>query len=137
MNKEPTKEDRREAERDRQILLGGTQMSVSLRDGSAEEVTVRMLPIRDFPRYMELAKHLAQRAELLCGMWAGWADMLTDESLYAITDKGAELNDPRLAVWTERQAMAAEAEARRLMPLLEKTRSAFANLSPKSSPKQD
>lgn len=111
-------------------LIGGTTIEVTYRDGTKESVTVQCLPLRKIPEYLEWVDNEPNCAEKLCNKPEGWADSITDESVFAICDAGAEINHPRLLSWANRQVKKAE----RLMPMTEIIQSASRTSAPKLRP---
>lgn len=88
------------------ILLGGTNIDVSFRDGHSERVLVRELPIRLLPKFMELQDKEDQLSELYCDKPEGWDDTLLPESHERIIQTGGDLNFPILDRWVARKVAA-------------------------------
>lgn len=84
-------------------LLGGVEIQVQKIDGTTEKVTVRQLRIRDYHKYLDFLDHEQECAELLCGKPEGWSDTLTNESIVAICDKGADINMDFFLAWVRRR----------------------------------
>lgn len=97
-------------------LYSNTPLIVQTREGRDIAVEVKALPLRLLPKYMALMEDDSALAEFLTGKEEGFADVLTDDAIYAILQAGAELNDPRVARWAEKQLD----KAQRLAPLAEK-----------------
>ena len=56
--------------------------------------------------YMDRVGDLISFVELIASKPAGWADTLTDDSIYAIDTLGRELNNARLSRMLDRQVAA-------------------------------
>ncbi len=109
-------------------LYGEAEVALNTRDGKTEKVKVRALQLRELRNYTERQDDDAALAELLTGKDSKFIDNLTDESVYAIVDKGRELNHPRMANWVKRQTQT----AKHLEPLVEEAKSISQTFVPKS-----
>lgn len=95
-----------------ETLLGGSELTVTHLGGITEMVRVRQLPIRDYPRLLDLALDEPRKVELLCDRPEGWADRLTLESAEAVIEEGDRLNADFFGRWFRRRIALQE----RLMP---------------------
>ena len=91
------------------ILNGGVSVSLKKNDGSSENVTVRLLKIKEFPDYLRLVDDEESLAEFLCGKESGWAQTLSVEDILNICEKGHELNFKNACRWGQRRANLNEA----------------------------
>ncbi len=111
-----------------EILYGEAEVTVTTRAGKTEKVKVRALPLRELRKYTEAQEDDVALSELLTGKESDFIDKLTDESVYAIVDKGRELNHPRMANWVKRRVQS----VKKLEPLLEETKSISQTFAPNS-----
>ncbi len=121
-------EQNKDIKKEFEKLYGEAEVTVTTREGKTEKVKVRALPLRELREYTESQDDDSALAELLTGKEIDFIDKLTDESVYAIVDKGRELNHPRMANWVKRRAQS----VKKLEPLLEETRSISQTFAPKS-----
>lgn len=97
-------------------LMGFVQLVAKFRNNNEEAVSVRELPVRELPKYIDLAGDEAGTIELCCGKEKGWADKLTDASHLELLEAANKANFTRATAWAERQLAAGNT----LVPLLEK-----------------
>lgn len=83
-------------------LVGGEELDIRYADGREERVKVRVLPVKERERYLEVMNDEAAQVELFCAREKGWAETLAPESYDAIADKGQELNLPLFQNWYRR-----------------------------------
>lgn len=114
-------------------------------DGSSEELSLRQLPLRDYPAALRLLDDEIALTALLAGRDRAWAERLTPasyEALYAVTK---ELNANGFFAWSARQLERQRAEQARALEALavlppDALEAAYklgvANTSPTSSPMQ-
>lgn len=95
-----------------ETLLGHTDLTVTLLDGSTEQVQVRQLPIREYPAYLAAQLDEAAMVEMICAKPAGWADTLTHESIESIVTEGDRMNADFFGRWLQRRI----ARQERLLP---------------------
>lgn len=93
------------------VINGAQKFTVTYlpdKDGlsKTEEVMVRLIPVSKIGEYLSKIGVIEQLVELLTGKEAGWADTLSDDSLYAIDSLGRKINDPRLDRYVRRQTEA-------------------------------
>ena len=86
------------------ILNGGVSVSLKKNDGSSENVTVRLLKIKEFPDYLRLVDDEEALAEFLCDKESGWTQTLSVEDILNICEKGHELNFKNACRWGQRRA---------------------------------
>ena len=84
-------------------LLGGSPATASTRQGTTEEVFLRQLPVRLYPKLRDLASDESAQLELYCDRPSGWADTLTPESHEALLAAAEDLNSDFFQRWVERQ----------------------------------
>jgi hypothetical protein len=93
---------------DSELLAGGADVELS----GGGTVFVRLLPIRDLPKYLACFEDEAASVELFCGKEKGWADTLTTKSFEDILAAGERLNLDPLA----RYAARVQTRREKLMP---------------------
>lgn len=75
------------------ILQGFCWCAATHKSGTEERVKVRLLNVREVVQYFRnLEGDPSACAELFAGKKAGWADNLTNTSVYEIVDLGERLN---------------------------------------------
>lgn len=82
---------------DAETLSGKTRVEVTYRDGRKEVVEVQQFNVRRLTRYLEVERtgDLAACAEMFAGKKTGWADNLTNASVFLIIQEGQRVNrDP-------------------------------------------
>jgi hypothetical protein len=84
-------------------LFGGETVSVQKADGSTEEIFVRIVPIKEFPRIMVNLENESALAEIYCNKPAGWSDSLPNESIQTLINLGEKLNDDFFVSWATRR----------------------------------
>ena len=87
-------------------------MTVQKLDGSSQDVFVRLVPVREFPRLLGAMEDEVELAEIFCAQPKGWADSLAPESLEAVVIRGDKLNDDFFSRWAKRRI----ARQERIMP---------------------
>jgi hypothetical protein len=93
-----------EAERiDEAVLFSGEPHQVARRDGTAEEVRVRLVSVRELPRFLTLQDDEAAVLELVCDRPAGWADGLAPAAHFELIGRARALNFPLALRWTRSQ----------------------------------
>jgi hypothetical protein len=79
------------------VINGGKEILVYSRDGkSSETVKVRLVPLSQASKYLDLVTDIAQFVEFIVGKPKGWADCISDDSLFELDALAKELNDPRI-----------------------------------------
>ena len=89
------------------VLNGGTTMTALHRDGTAEDVLVRVVPLSKVVQYASKIDNVCELIELVCDKPPGWADGLLPESAFALDDEARRLNDPTMARVAKRQQQVA------------------------------
>lgn len=89
-------------------LEGQKTVSVALRDGMREIVTVQALPVRKFPKLMELMDDEPGKIELATGKETGWADNLTSQSHADLLAVVEDLNSADFFAWLRRRVQRSE-----------------------------
>jgi len=89
-------------------LLGGRDLQITLRDGKAETVKVRQIPVSEMPKYANALQNEAAMAGLFCEKPAEWIASVSDESFEQIIEAGEEINAYFFGRWMERQRRRAE-----------------------------
>lgn len=112
-------------------LLGEKQHSVTLLDGNTETVTVRQLPVRELPKYLEAQDNELRMIELVCKKPADWPDKLTPDSHESLVNAIEEVNADFFSRWVARQM----ARQEKLMPGIVERRLAGLSPSPSGAPK--
>jgi hypothetical protein len=95
-----------------ETLMGGKVVTVALRDGAKEEITVQQLAVAQMPRMLAVIEDEAAMVELFCSKPKGWATTLTPESHEEIVTEGERLNADFFGRWVQRQLQRRE----RLVP---------------------
>ena len=85
------------------ILLGGSEFTVTKRDGSTEAVSVRQLAVKDFPKFQTLQDDEVEMCDFVCGKTKGWAEALTNDSHEALVAEIEKVNGDFFSRWLERQ----------------------------------
>ena len=76
-----------------EILTGSARVEITYTEsGKPELVAVKLLPVRKVAQYFELDADPAACAELLTGKARGWADTITNDSVYRVIEEGERLN---------------------------------------------
>lgn len=102
-----------QADIDRAAILGDTQ-TVRLRDGTSQEVTLRVLSIRELPRYVALRFGDGDEVaalELVCGQAQGWGDTVVPVDQLRLLARANELNFPLALQWMQDQVAMLESSA--------------------------
>ena len=94
-----------------EILLGGVPATAVKRDGSTEDIHLRILKISEYPRFAMLMDDEARSIEMLCDRPPGWSDSLDPESHEVLVAKAEEINAAFFR-WSARRV----ARAERIMP---------------------
>jgi hypothetical protein len=95
-----------------ETLMGGKMVTVTLREGAKEEITVQQLAVAQMPRLLAVMEDEAAMVELFCGKPKGWAVTLTPEAHEEIVTEGERLNADFFGRWVQRQLQRRE----RLVP---------------------
>ena len=91
---------------DRAAALGGEAHTVRLRDGTGVAVTLRVLGLRELPRYVEARFSAADEVaalEQVCGQPAGWGDTVHPADQLRLLRRANELNFPQALLWMQDQ----------------------------------
>ena len=91
------------------IIQGGVVLTVTLDDGSQEQVTVRLLKIKQYADYMTFSQDEEKMADFLCSKPEGWSETLSAGSLLDIMDAGHDLNFQNACRWANRRMEFGEA----------------------------
>jgi len=116
-------------ENNQTIINGGEEIEITLLDGTAETVLVKLLKIKKFEDYLRVVDNEAAAAELLTGKEPGWGDTVSPDSLLDICEKGHDINFSSVYRWAARRADVNEA----LLPVAKKGQ-ALSAASPTSAP---
>lgn len=100
------------------IIKNEFPVEVTYLDGSHGRVGIKLPPLRDMARYLQLLDDDAAMVEMLTGLDRADVDQITDESVFRICDEAAHIMHPRVAAWVDRQAAKTESYA----PILGKAR---------------
>lgn len=84
-------------------LLGGQDITVKLRTGASEIVTVRQISVREFPSLLEAIDDEPKTIEILTGKQVDWVDLLTHESHAELLKLGEEVNGGDFFNWLRRR----------------------------------
>lgn len=79
-----------------ELIAGQTRVTVTHRTGDKNEVvSVYLLSVREIDRYAQIEGDNSAIAELFTRKKRGWADEITNESVYAVVAEGERINaDP-------------------------------------------
>ena len=102
-------------------ILGGEDISITLRDGTSENIKVRELPIKKLDEFLRKIGDEDALVELYCDKETGWAANLTRESWEKVLEKGDEIN---LDFFTSRARKRLERHEKILPGFLEKIQKA-------------
>ena len=86
-----------------ETLSAGTPVSATLRSGERINLNVRQLPIRDFPKLLELQNNESALLELYTGATAEVLGQLTTESELTILEEGDRVNADFFGRWVQRR----------------------------------
>ena len=102
------------------VIINGVVAAEAVKlDGTNEAVSVRLIPIRLAEDYFVKEANMAEFVELSCSKPAGWADSLTDDSLYQLDRISRDINDPRFdRLMSQRQVQVVAALAKMARPIL-------------------
>jgi hypothetical protein len=103
MNTEPTKNE---------TLFGGADFIATHTDGATESVKIAQIPIKDFPKFLQVQDDELKMAEFFCGKPEGWASSLSLDSLEGIITEGERINADFFSRWVQRRI----ARQERLIP---------------------
>jgi len=84
-------------------VLGALELEVVRLDGSTERVSVKQMPIKDYPRILELVDDELGLAALYCGKDKAWAEGLTPASYEAVIENADKLNADFFSRWVARR----------------------------------
>lgn len=87
-----------------EIIAGRRAAMAHFIDGPPEPVQVRIMTVREWPKYSTFLNDEPGRLELICGKEKGWADRLTMESHEELIAIGEELNADPFVRWLSRLA---------------------------------
>lgn len=85
---------------DQAVLFSGEPHTVALRDGTTCEVRVRVVCIRELPRFLALQDDEAALVEFVTGQPQGWADTLMPDAHFQLVGRARALNFPSALRWT-------------------------------------
>jgi len=85
-----------------QILAGGVELEVELRDGSKTTVKVQQLSIRKLDQWLRLMGQEPEQVELCCAQENGWSDNVVTGDYEKLVALMEELNRPTLDRWLTR-----------------------------------
>jgi hypothetical protein len=85
------------------MLFGGVTLTVETNHGTKESVRVRQVPVREFPKYLEVMEDECRFVEFLCEKPPGWSDSLTPESSEQIVLEGEKVNSDFFSRWVRRR----------------------------------
>lgn len=88
---------------DSAVLFGGESHRVVMRDGADEAVVVRLVSVRELPRFVALQDDEPAVLEMVCDRPQGWADRLTPDAHFLLIDRARALNFPVALRWTASQ----------------------------------
>lgn len=86
-----------------ETMLGGMHFTAAKVDGAMEEVTIRQLPIREFPRLLAALDDEPAMVEVLCGKEKGWSETLSPEAFEQIVVEGERINADFFCRWVKRR----------------------------------
>lgn len=112
-----------------ETLRGGVDIEVIFIDGTAETVTVRQLPVRDFEKWLALLDDEEKAAELFTDRPGGWVERLNLQSLERVIAEGERQNRDFFERWLQRRT----ARKEWLAPILARNAAVAASL-PTGSP---
>lgn len=83
-------------------LLGGRKVRVALLDGATEEIMIRQVAIRNFPKLLEALADEPGLIKLYTGKDDAWVDSLQPEAFELIIQEGEKLNADFFQRWFNR-----------------------------------
>ena len=99
-------------------LTGEEEALAEFRDGRREKVTLRVITVREIPKFLDLVGDESALLEMLTGQETGWADPLTPESFDQLVSRGVALNNPIIESWMSRQHRMTNWGMEKLAPML-------------------
>ena len=84
-------------------IMGGVDSDARKSDGTVERVTIRQLPVKEFPKMAAALDDECALVELYCDKAPGWSDTLTLDSLGSLASAGDKLNTDFFASWFQRR----------------------------------
>ncbi len=98
------------------VITGGGPLSVTDTSGNTHEVLVRLLRIKEFPEYFQLADQEEALAAFVTGKDDEFVNSLTTDAVLEICEVAHDLNFHNACRWATRRANFTEA----LLPVAEK-----------------
>jgi hypothetical protein len=92
-----------------ETLIGGKELSVTMRDGKTETVKVLQLPIADYPKLLGSLENEEAQIELYCAKPAGWSKELMPASHDAVMEEAERINGDFFSRWAQRRMRKLEA----------------------------
>lgn len=96
------------AEKNLQILAGGVDITVKMRDGREQPIKVKAVPFLKLKEYGMAMGDEDKELKIYTGKADDFLESITDEGLVEILDKGREINALPLGKWALRQRKALE-----------------------------
>jgi hypothetical protein len=96
------------------LINGASKILAKFNDGHTEEVVVNLIPISKVIDYLNIIAEPEKFVEFVTGKSPGWADTLTDDSIWEIDELARAMNDPRIDRYARRQKVTVE----RLKPIM-------------------
>jgi len=84
-------------------LYGGSELTVTYRDGRTEVVKVRQLIIDDYPKLLKVLDDEPAQIDFVCDRPNGWSNTLALESFEAVLQEGDKLNEAFFTRWLQRR----------------------------------
>lgn len=89
-----------------ETLLGGTDVTVRMLDGTSETVRVRQLPLSLMPKYLDALSAVDQEVRLIClatGKDDAWVDQVHPEDTVNLLEECERINLDFFASWLHRR----------------------------------
>lgn len=83
-------------------IQGYRAVSVTLADGTPEEIHIKKLNVYELQTYAMVYGDQGKTVELFCSKEPGWAGKISYDDVERILDTGVEINDPILIRFSER-----------------------------------
>lgn len=74
------------------VINGGVDHEAVMMDGTKEQVRIKLVPVKDYPKYAAVIMDEGKMAEMFCDKPEGWSENLHPGSHADIIEKGEEIN---------------------------------------------
>lgn len=86
------------------VITGNELFLVKKRDGSTEQVSIRLVRIAEMDGYLMRYEDLVELVCFVVGKDAAWTDSLDEDSFYELNRRVRAVNDPRFDRWVLEKA---------------------------------